>query len=97
MFDDDDREEPPCDICGEPSCLVLDADTAHRQHFCNDHLPESWNAVFRQVEGQPMEPCIVCGKPGELRIIDLHALAIRDYCGEHAPDEATEVLEDLGQ
>jgi hypothetical protein len=41
-----------------------------------------------------MEPCIVCGVPGEVRIVDMSATSVKDYCRDHAPDEATELLED---
>src|ERR1051326_2848939 len=37
--DDDDEATPPCDICGEPSCLVLEADTTHQRMFNNDDAP----------------------------------------------------------
>jgi hypothetical protein len=51
MFDDNNEgEDPPCDICGKPSRLVLDADTDNPHYFCDDHLAESWSAVFREVE-----------------------------------------------
>jgi hypothetical protein len=91
MFDD---EDPPCNICGKPACLVLDADTSQPRHFCHDHLSESWEALFRNTSTQPMRPCIVCGDPGEVRIIDLATVSLLDYCREHAPDEATELLKD---
>jgi hypothetical protein len=78
MFDDNNEgEDPPCDICGKPSCLVLDTDTDNPTYFCDDHLPESWSAVFRETGPQPMGPCVVCGVPGEVRIIDMSTTSLK--------------------